>query len=107
MHLSLIPPPHGNTKANTRLPCSNYTCAGARVGMWRPCASLRDLQMSNARWKTPLHLPLRAVTPLVFCTLMYTVAATAVWDAKSQIEEMHHDVKAVGVFEVDGDVGDG
>lgn len=34
MHLSLIPPPYNNTKANTCLPCSNYTGAHTHKRTW-------------------------------------------------------------------------
>lgn len=56
MHLSLIPPPYNNTKTNTCLPCSNYTCT---YTLTRMCIMHFTKRLVNVKQRqTPLYFPL-------------------------------------------------
>lgn len=56
MHLSLIPPPYNNTKTNTCLPCSNYTCTHT---LMRMCIIHFTKRLVNVKqWQTALYSPL-------------------------------------------------
>lgn len=68
MHLSLIPPPYNNTKTNTCLPCSNYTCAHTHSRM---CIMHFTKRLVNVKqWQTPLYFPLLLLLLLLFLLLL-------------------------------------
>lgn len=69
MHLSLIPPPYKNTKTNTCLPCSNYTCAHT---LTRMCIMHFTKRLVNVKQRqTPLYFPLPLLLLLLFLSFYF------------------------------------
>lgn len=68
MHLSLIPPPYNNTKTNTCLPCSNYTCTHTLTVM---CIMHFTKRLVNVKQRqTPLYFPLLLLLLLSFLSFL-------------------------------------
>ena len=70
MHLSLIPPPYKNTKTNTCLPCSNYTCVHRLTGMGIVCFTERLVNVKQKPDASSLP-PSIVAAVAVFCLYIY------------------------------------